>query len=107
VIYSERQIDVSKLLSAFETMRTRLLKPTFANIRFEIYKPMVTIRTTLFKIKKLRLFIVVEITNAMHGICTTALFYTLAPTAIFRELLDPSELHENTDRYGRLSYNVG
>jgi hypothetical protein len=27
-------------------------------------------------------------------------------SAIFRELLDPSELHENTNRYGGLLYNV-
>jgi hypothetical protein len=27
-------------------------------------------------------------------------------SAIFRELLDPYELRENTDRYGGLSYNV-
>jgi hypothetical protein len=28
-------------------------------------------------------------------------------SAIFRELLDPSELGENTDRYGGLSHHVG
>jgi hypothetical protein len=45
-------------------------------------------------------------------ICTTALFIYAGSymfrqqSAIFRELLDPSELRENTDRYCGLSYNV-
>jgi hypothetical protein len=49
--------------------------------------------------------------NNQHNaqICTTALFYMLAPTCFgsslpsSRELLDPSELRENIDRYGGLS----
>jgi hypothetical protein len=59
---------------------------------------MVTIRTTLFKIKKLRLFIVVEITNAMHRICTTALFYMLALTCF------GSSLSSSVSFWIRLSY---
>jgi hypothetical protein len=45
-------------------------------------------------------------------ICTTALFIYAGSymfrqqSAIFREPVDPSELRENTDRYGGLSYNV-
>jgi hypothetical protein len=44
--------------------------------------------------------------------CATALFIYAGSHmfrqefAIFRELLDPSELRENTDRYGGLSYSV-
>jgi hypothetical protein len=43
-------------------------------------------------------------------ICTTALFYTLAPTCFGSSLpslgsfLDPSVLHENRDRFGGISY---
>jgi hypothetical protein len=52
--------------------------------------------------------------NNKHNaqISTTVLFiYTGSymfrqQSAIFRELLHPSELRENTDRYGGLSYNV-
>jgi hypothetical protein len=45
-------------------------------------------------------------------ICTTALFYTPAPTCFGSSLpssgsfLDPPELLENTDRFGGLSYNI-
>jgi hypothetical protein len=52
--------------------------------------------------------------NNQHNaqICTTALFihavfYMFRQySAIFRELLNPSELPENTDRYVGLSHNV-
>jgi hypothetical protein len=52
--------------------------------------------------------------NNQHNaqIFTTALFIYAGScmfpqkSAIFRGLLDRSELHENTDRYGGLSYNV-
>jgi hypothetical protein len=52
--------------------------------------------------------------NNIHNtqICTTALFIYSGSymfrqwSAILRELLDPSELRENTYRYGCLSYNV-
>jgi hypothetical protein len=52
--------------------------------------------------------------NNQHNaqIYTTALFIHASSymfrqqSAIFRELMDPSELRENTDRYCGLSYNV-
>jgi hypothetical protein len=52
--------------------------------------------------------------NNQHNahICTTALFYMLAATCFGSSLpssgsfQDPSELLENTDRYGGLSYNL-
>jgi hypothetical protein len=45
-------------------------------------------------------------------ICTTVLFYMPAPTCFGRSLpssgsfLEPSELLENTERFGGISYNI-
>jgi hypothetical protein len=62
-------------------------------------KQMVPIITTM----------VVEIINTMHKFAQLLYSCVLAPTcfgsksAIFREILDPSELRENRDRYCSLS----
>jgi hypothetical protein len=50
----------------------------------------------------------IEITNSMHRFAPLLIFmcWLLHFSAVVREL-SLSELHENTDRYGGLSYNVG
>jgi hypothetical protein len=57
------------------------------------------------------LSLVVEITNAMHrfapllySICW--LLHVSEVVCHHQELLDLSELHENTDRFGGISYNA-